>query len=76
MTQLIFSLMESDGICRNPPNPETEVSDASLQKNARIENIFKMGCPLNLWIFLIQNRVSSIVFLSIGISRSYDFEEE
>ena len=22
MTRLIFSLMESDGICRKPPNPE------------------------------------------------------
>ena len=68
--------MESDGICRNPSNPEAEPSDASLQKNARIENIFKMGWSLNLWIFLIQKRASSIVFLSIVISRSYDFEEE
>jgi hypothetical protein len=34
--------MESDGICKKPPNPEAEASDASLQENASIENIFKM----------------------------------
>jgi hypothetical protein len=34
--------MGSDGICKNPPNPEAEASDASLQKNDNTENIFKM----------------------------------
>ena len=76
MTLLILSLMESDGICKNPPNPESEASDASLQKNDNIENIFKMDWPLNLWMFFVQNRASSRVLLSIVISRLYDSEEE
>ena len=42
MTRLIFSLIESDGICKKPPNPEAEKSDANLQKKAKIENIFNM----------------------------------
>jgi hypothetical protein len=40
--------MDSDGICRNPPNPEAEASDASLQKNDNTENICEIDCPLNL----------------------------
>jgi hypothetical protein len=34
--------MGSDGICKNPPNPETEESDTGLKKNDNTENIFKM----------------------------------
>jgi hypothetical protein len=68
--------MGSDGICKNPPNPEAETSDASLPKNDNTENIFKMDWSLNLWMFFIQKRASSCVFLSIVISRLYDSQEE
>jgi hypothetical protein len=61
--------------CKNPPNPnpEAESSDDSLQKNDNTENIFKIDCPLNLWMFLIQNKASSRVFLSTVIWRGIVF---